>query len=117
MNILLHQHENVTTLSIIAGMLGLTMMSDVVNEVDSLLKKGHKKFIFDLSAVKLANSAGIGMMVTCVVKVRKNRGQLILAHLSDEMKAVFDMLHLTSVFTIANSTEEALAVLKPNKTT
>ena len=44
-----------------------------------LLKQNHKKIIFDLSAVTLLDSTGVGILVTCYAKMKKAGGSLRVA--------------------------------------
>jgi len=44
-----------------------------------LLKQNHKKIIFDLSAVTVLDSTGVGILVTCHAKVKKAGGSLRVA--------------------------------------
>jgi anti-sigma B factor antagonist len=44
-----------------------------------LIKQNHKKIIFDLSAVTVLDSTGVGILVTCHAKVKKAGGNLRVA--------------------------------------
>lgn len=65
---------------VVLQMAGMICMGSDSQQVEwalaEFLKQNHKKIIFDLSAVTLLDSTGIGILVTCYAKMKKAGGNL-----------------------------------------
>jgi len=73
-----------------------------------LIERGTLKIIVDLRQVKYLSSAGIGVFMNAMVEVRRKQGALVLFNPSENVLDVFENLHLTNLFNIADSLEKAL---------
>ena len=69
------------------------------------------KIIVDLSGIKYISSAGAGVFIGHVGTARDFDGDIILLKLSPSVREVFDLLGLSSIFTIFDSKEEAIEKL------
>jgi len=65
--------------------------------VCDLLRKGHKKILFNLGDVSYIESSGLGHLVSAFTSVRKQEGELKLLNLTNK---VHDLLQITKLYTV-----------------
>ena len=75
--------------------------------VDTLIEQGRLRIILDLSQLTYIDSAGIGMMVAEMKRVRERRGDIRLATLNAHSDHLFAMLKLKLVFEIFEDVDKA----------
>ena len=61
-----------------------------------------KKLIIDLSNVDYMDSSGIATLVECLQDIAAIKGSLVLKSMKPQVKAVFEIAHLTEVFKIVD---------------
>ncbi len=66
----------------------------------------------DISKVRYINSSGIGVLITMLTKFRNKGGELVLISPSDQVKKLLIITKLNAIFTIADTKEAAVKVLK-----
>jgi anti-anti-sigma factor len=77
--------------------------------VDELLREGHLRFLLDMGQVTRLDSAGIGMLVSKLVSVRRRGGTMKLLHLTSHTGRLLGITRLVNVvFECFESEEEAL---------
>ena len=99
--------ENFAILKLNGSLLADIQSRDVLEGVNNIIQEGKINFIVDLSELKFINSSGLGMLLTCLTKARKAGGDLILANIPEQVSNLLVITKLTSVFTPADSMEEA----------
>jgi len=62
------------------------------------LERGDRKFIVDFSKTDYIDSSGLGVLVTLSKKIREQGGQLSLASLSDDLRTLFKLTKLDTLF-------------------
>jgi len=78
-------------------------------QVLKALEGGETKFLIDFSRTGYIDSSGLGVLVSLSKKVREVGGELRLAGLNDDLKALFELTKLDTLFPIADSASAALA--------
>lgn len=73
----------------------------------SLLSRGKRNIVFDLSDVEAVDSAGIGFLVSCLTTVRNEGGHLRLAQPQQRVDYVLGITKLYTVFEILPTVEQA----------
>lgn len=77
-------------------------------DVQPFLNADRPQLVFDLSAVKQLDAAGVEMLLHCVSEVMKRDGDLKLASLSPQAAMVLELTRTDRLFEIyENSTEAA----------
>jgi len=76
--------------------------------VKDLLAAGTRRFVFDLAAVEYVDSAGIGFLVSCLTTLGQAGAKLRLASPPERVRHVLEITHLTKVFEIFDTREQAL---------
>lgn len=89
---------------------GIPFMKELVR----LIENKHIKAIFDLSELKFIDSAGMGLLITSLTKLRNKGGELILLKPADQLKRLLVMTKLEAIFTIVENKEEAISILNNN---
>ena len=73
------------------------------------LDKGGRKFLIDFAKTGYIDSSGLGVLVSLSKKIREQGGDLRLANLNDDLKTLFELTKLDTLFQIAETRERALA--------
>ncbi len=77
-----------------------------------LIKGGHYNLIIDLENLEYISSAGVGVFIGVIKRVRQNSGDIIFLHPLPTVYRVLDILGLTKIFKIIDRGEDAVAELK-----
>lgn len=75
--------------------------------LSELLMKERKRLVFDLSALEYADSSGIGMLVSCLTKVKKAGGELRVAGVNPRIQRIFKMTGVDSLMSMYPTLAEA----------
>jgi anti-sigma B factor antagonist len=73
------------------------------------LDRGERKFLIDCSQTGYIDSSGLGVLVSLAKRVRELGGELRIAGLNEDLRSLFELTKLDSLFHIAPTAEEALA--------
>lgn len=77
----------------------------VLEELDG----GARKFLIDFENTGYIDSSGLGVLVSLSKKIREQGGELRLANLNEDLRTLFELTKLDTLFQISNSREEASA--------
>ena len=72
------------------------------------LEKGARKFLIDFANTGYIDSSGLGVLVSLSKKIREQGGELRLANLNEDLKTLFELTKLDTLFQIADTREKAL---------
>lgn len=72
------------------------------------LQQGRVNIILDLSQVNYMDSTALGVLISLQRSCRMNGGALVLCGLESNLKRIFKMTSLDSVFLIRETVEESL---------
>ena len=62
------------------------------------LERVDREFIVDFSKTDYIDSSGLGVLVTLSKKIREQRGQLSLVSLSEDLRTLFELTKLDTLF-------------------
>lgn len=77
--------------------------------ITDLYAADMKYLIIDMSSLEFLSSAGVGSILGTVELFRERGGEIVLAHVGENIMHVLKVLDLTEYLTICPSTEEAAA--------
>jgi anti-sigma B factor antagonist len=77
--------------------------------IQEALDAGERKFLIDCSTTAYIDSSGLGALVTVSKKVREVGGELRIAGLNDDLRSLFELTKLDSLFHISPTVDQALA--------
>jgi len=95
----------------IAGYLDSHTFGNLERTLEGLFGKNIYRLIVDLREIEYLSSAGAGVFIQAVGTAETNGGTLVLVNPTHNVNEVFDLLGLKSIFTIANSVEEACKLI------
>ena len=72
------------------------------------LERGERKLLVDFGQTGYIDSSGLGVLVSLSKKIREQGGELRLANLNDDLKTLFELTKLDTLFQIADTRERAL---------
>jgi anti-sigma B factor antagonist len=67
------------------------------------LDRGARKFLVDFAQTGYIDSSGLGVLVSLSKRIRERNGELRLANLNDDLKTLFELTKLDTLFTISGS--------------
>lgn len=80
-------------------------------DVLGALERGAKSVVVDFTACGYVDTEALGVLITLRRSAHHCGAQLVLAGLNPDLRAQLQVTRLTALFTIANTTAEALACL------
>ena len=101
------QDGNITEVILKGSLLADIQTREILDKISALTQEGKVNFVVDMAQLKFINSSGLGMLLTCLLKARKNRGDLILVNVPEQVSNLLNITKLNSVFMTAESVEEA----------
>lgn len=97
---------------LVVSMAGKWMGGNENREVLDLIRgevmSGGKSFVLDMLQVTWMNSTGIGVLASALTTTRAGEAKLALCRVPSDIQELLDITHLSSIFTICKSLEEAL---------
>jgi anti-sigma B factor antagonist len=90
--------DKTAILSISVKMLGDTETPRLHEKVKDLITRDIKNIVLDLDNVKLINSIGIGIIMTCWSSVQKVGGQLKLTNAAEKVYDILTIMELDQFF-------------------
>jgi anti-sigma B factor antagonist len=73
------------------------------------LEGGERKFLIDFTNTGYIDSSGLGVLVSLSKKIREQGGELRLANLNEDLRTLFELTKLDTLFNIADSRDAALS--------
>jgi anti-sigma B factor antagonist len=99
------------TIVTVEGQLIVANRQDLKSLIQDALEAGERKFVVDFSPTAYIDSSGLGALVSINKKVREAGGELRLAGLNEDLRALFELTKLDTLFAISDTTAEALVGL------
>jgi anti-sigma B factor antagonist len=96
------------TLVEVEGQLIVGNRQDLKQQVLEQLESGDRKFVIDFAKTGYIDSSGLGVLVSLSKKIREQGGELRLSNLNDDLRTLFELTKLDTLFRIADSKEQAL---------
>lgn len=108
------QHPEVVMVRI-NGPLDTVASYEFHEKMESLVKGGVYKFIVNLEKLDYISSAGIGVFPGMALELQKNKGGIVFINVPPKIYKLFDMIGLTTIFSMKQTLEEALKELSPHE--
>lgn len=101
--------ENDVVVVDVDGQLIVGNRQELKQKVLDELESGERKFLIDFANTGYIDSSGLGVLVSLSKKIREQSGELRLANLNEDLRTLFELTKLDTLFNIADSRAEALA--------
>ena len=92
----------------VEGQLIVGNRQELKQKVLEELEGGERKFVVDFEKTGYIDSSGLGVLVSLSKKIREQGGELRLANLNEDLRTLFELTKLDTLFHIADSRDEAL---------
>jgi anti-sigma B factor antagonist len=76
--------------------------------IQAALDKGERRLLIDFSRTGYIDSSGLGALVSISKRVRESGGELRLSGLNDDLRSLFELTKLDTLFAITETPEQAL---------
>jgi anti-sigma B factor antagonist len=93
----------------VEGQLIVGNRQELKQKVLEELENGERKFLIDFDRTGYIDSSGLGVLVSLSKKIREQGGELRLANLNEDLRTLFELTKLDTLFQISSSRDEALA--------
>ncbi|HVY95139.1 MAG TPA: STAS domain-containing protein [Bryobacteraceae bacterium] len=75
--------------------------------------QSNTKLILDLSQLRFVDSSGLGAMLSCLRQLTAKGGDLKLCGMSQQVRALFELVRMHRIFDIYATREEAVKAFQP----
>lgn len=75
----------------------------IVSEID----RGARSFVIDFAEAGYVDSAGLGALVSLSKKIRESSGSLRLTNLNEDLRTLFELTRLDTLFALDDKNEQA----------
>ncbi len=96
------------TVVTVEGQLIVANRQDLKQVIQDALDGGARKLLLDFGPTGYIDSSGLGALVSINKKVREQGGELRLAGLNEDLRSLFELTKLDTLFVIADSATQAL---------
>lgn len=93
----------------VEGQLIVGNRQELKGTVQEALEHGERKVLIDFTRTGYIDSSGLGALVSISKKVREQGGELRLCGLNEDLRSLFELTKLDTLFAIADTSEQALA--------
>ena len=93
------------------GQLTVGNRHELKSVIHTAIEEGVRKFVLDCAGADYIDSSGLGALVTIAKGVREVGGVIRLSGLNDDLRSLFELTKLDSLFAIHAELEQALAGL------
>ena len=107
MSFSMHRENDITVVDV-GGQLIVGNRQELKQKVLDELEKGERRFLIDFAQTGYIDSSGLGVLVSLSKKIREQGGELRLANLNEDLKTLFELTKLDTLFQIADTRERAL---------
>lgn len=93
----------------VEGQLVVGNRNELKEHLQGLLDKGERRFLIDFAQTGYIDSSGLGALVALARKVREEGGDLRLSGLNEDLRSLFELTKLDTLFAISETPDQALA--------
>ena len=90
------------------GQLIVSNRHELKERVSEAVDFGSRKVLVDFTRTGYIDSSGLGALVSLAKKLRETGGELRLAGLNEDLRTLFELTKLDTLFAITASADEAL---------
>src|ERR671932_2604816 len=98
----------VTTIKV-DGQLIIGNRHELKDLVQAALDRGDRRLLIDFSRTGYIDSSGLGALVSISKRIRELGGELRLSGLNEDLRSLFELTKLDTLFAIADTPQQALA--------
>ena len=107
MSFSLVKQDGVTVVDV-EGQLIVGNRQELKQKVLDELESGERRFVIDFENTGYIDSSGLGVLVSLSKKIREQGGELRLSGLNEDLRTLFELTKLDTLFRITATKAEAL---------
>ena len=92
----------------VEGQLVVGNRQELKDLVQAALDRGERRILVDFSRTGYIDSSGLGALVGIAKRVREAGGELRLSGLNEDLRSLFELTKLDTLFAIADTPQQAL---------
>lgn len=100
--------QNGVTMVDVEGQLIVGNRQELKQKVLEELEGGERRFVIDFGETGYIDSSGLGVLVSLSKKIREQGGELRLSGLNEDLRTLFELTKLDTLFKITHTKDEAL---------
>ena len=93
----------------VEGQLIVGNRQELKDLVQAALDQGERRLLIDFSRTGYIDSSGLGALVSISKKIREAGGELRLSGLNEDLRSLFELTKLDTLFASAETPKQALA--------
>jgi anti-sigma B factor antagonist len=93
----------------VEGQLIVGNRQELKDLVQAALDRGERRLLIDFSGTGYIDSSGLGALVSISKRIREAGGELRLSGLNEDLRSLFELTKLDTLFSIAETPQQALA--------
>ena len=98
---------NVTVVEL-EGRIDIHTSENIGDEMMTLIDKGKKEILYDLSHLNYLSSSGLRIFVSVRRRLDGLKGRVKICGMNKTIKEIFDIVELTSLYEVFDNSEEAI---------
>ncbi len=99
--------ENDISICAVSGEINISTSPELRKFFDRLIRQDAKKVIVDFAHVSYIDSSGLATLIEMLQRIKKIQGIMKLCGMSFQVKNIFEVTKLDTIFTIVNDLETA----------
>jgi anti-anti-sigma factor len=104
----LEKRNNIGIISFSVNRINALISDEIRDQIVKVFENSSSKVIVDLKGVNYIDSSGFGCFLSVMKAAKNNYGTLKFANAEPAVQALFETLHLHTVFEIYKDTEECI---------
>lgn len=106
-----HQTRDASGVAVVQveGQLIVGNRQELKDLVQQALEAGERRLLIDFSRTGYIDSSGLGALVSLSKRIREAGGELRLSGLNEDLRSLFELTKLDTLFAIAETPQQALA--------
>ena len=93
----------------VEGQLIVGNRQELKDLVTAALDRGERRILIDFSRTGYIDSSGLGALVSISKRIREAGGELRLSGLNEDLRSLFELTKLDTLFSIADTPQQALS--------
>ncbi len=108
MELMVRKEENAVIVSVI-GWMDAVAAPQFDKRLETLMEEGETRIIIDFKDLEYISSAGLQTILAAAKKMEEVNGEIVLLHLKDAVKEVFEISGFDMIFRVFDDQDAALA--------
>ena len=108
MELIVRKEENAVIVAV-TGRMDALVAPQFDKQLETLMEEGVARIIIDFKDLEYISSAGLQIILASAKKMEEVNGEIVLLHLKDAVKEVFEISGFDMIFRVFDDQDAALA--------